>query len=217
MATVPITVGAVGDAPTSANISALGRDRTIIYVGGSAADSVAFDVSADNTNWAPLPFKVYGAAPAPIELSDSAQYIRARRLAGTGAAACAVSAASTDAPPLTVHERYAAAAGTDSGDIAFYEERAPGGRTVTEVRLVPSQAIATNATDKITVTVFKVVAGTPTTIATYQSQTTAMVAATGIGLTLANVALPQGAVVGAGVTHGGAGKIYDFQVQVTVT
>lgn len=216
MLTIQLTVPAVAVAPTSVDISALGRDRTITYVGGSASDIAAFDVSADNTNWTPLPFKINGATPSPIEVQNSTPYIRVRRLAGTGAAVCAVSAASADLSPLTVSDRFAAAAGTDISDAVFYEERTPGGRSVTDVRLVSNQLVAIHATDNITVTVFKLVSGVKTTIATYQSLTTAMVAGAGIGLSLASVALPQGGTIGANVTHGGAGKTFDFFVQVTV-
>lgn len=97
MSDIEIPVGAVGDAPVTTDISSLARDRSFTYVGGSAQDSVAIDVSSNGTHWAPLA-ETLNSTAAILEKSFSQKYARARRLAGTGSAKLFIAGAAPSSP-----------------------------------------------------------------------------------------------------------------------
>jgi hypothetical protein len=90
MAIFTIDIPASG-AGISSNVATLSSPRTILF---SGEGSVSIEISNDDEHFSPLPSMVFGPGGPPYTVNDAFDFVRARRISGSGPCFCSIS----DAP-----------------------------------------------------------------------------------------------------------------------
>lgn len=110
-------------------------------------------------------------------------------------------------------QNFIAGAGTDTARKNIFNNRGAGTLSM-DALLLATTDVPIDPTDYINVIVSRTHGGVVTPIDTFTTSTTEMVPGSG-GLTMpgAPYSVPQGDTLSAAVTHGGAGKAYNFTIQ----